>query len=240
MKKEVQALIKRRRARLFPAVMAAMAGIILIALILLIVMFGMASSRIREVLQTSTPTASLTATARPSNTPPPATETPAATATQTATAGPSPTPTQNVYVVQEGDNLFTIAEQFKANVCLMMAINNLQTTLLSPGQSLIIPAGDEELPTATALPTGLPRGARLEYVVQCGDTLDSIAAQFNSTGDDIAKTNDIDDPLSIQIGQVVIVRVNIATPTPTATFTVTPAAPAATAGPTTAPATGTP
>ena len=102
--------------------------------------------------------------------------------------------------------------------------------MLSVGQTLIIPSPDTVLPSATPLPTGLPRGARLNYVVQCGDTLDSIAAKFNSTGDDIAKTNNIKDPLSIQIGQSLIIRVNIATPTPTVTGK----------GPTSTPATGTP
>ena len=44
-----------------------------------------------------------------------------------------------------------------------------------------------------------------------------IASKFNSTGDDIAKLNNIKDPLSIQIGQTLQVRVNIATATPTNT-----------------------
>ena len=117
-----------------------------------------------------------------------------------------------------------------------MALNNMpDASTLSVGQTLIIPTGNEVLPTATPLPTGLPRGARLEYIVQCGDTLDTIAAKFNSTGTDIAAENDIDDPLSIQIGDVIIVRVNIATPTPTATFTVTPVGGAATGTSTSSP-----
>ena len=89
--------------------------------------------------------------------------------------------------------------------------------MLAVGQKLLIPGPDTQLPTATALPTGLPRGAILNYIVQCGDTLDSIGGKFNSTGADIAKLNKIKDPLSIQIGQTLKVRVNIATATPTNT-----------------------
>ena len=85
--------------------------------------------------------------------------------------------------------------------------------------------------TLTLLPTGLPHGAKLNYVVQCGDTLDSIAAKFNSTGADIAKTNNITNPTSIQIGQVLIVRINIATPTAQPTNTQAPAGAAASATP---------
>jgi LysM repeat protein len=217
MKKEVQALIKRRRARMFPAILAGIAMLIILGFVVLMVAI---IPRVQSlgIGVTDTPTVTLTVTASPTATTPAATDTPAATPTQTETSGPSPTPTQQIYTVAEGDSLFTIAEQFGSNVCLMMALNNIvDASALSVGQQLIIPTGAEELPTATPLPTGLPRGARLEYIVQCGDTLDSIAGQFNSTGEDIATENDIDDPLSIQIGQVLIVRVNIATPTPTNT-----------------------
>jgi LysM repeat protein len=232
MKKEVQALIKRRRARFVPAILAGIAGLILIAIIVLIVAVITRGPAL-GLIQTATPTPSLTATARPTSTEAPATDTPADTPTATETPGPSPTPTQTVYLVEAGDSLFTIAEKFRANVCLIMAINDIgDPSVLAVGQSLIIPTGDEELPTATPLPTGLPRGARLQYVVQCGDTLDSIAAKFNSTGADIAKENKITDPLSIKIGDVLTVRVNIATPTPTATASNTPVGGGATGTPT--------
>ncbi len=217
MKKEVQALIKRRRARFVPAILAGIAALILIAIVVLIVAV-LTRGPALGLLQTATATPSLTATVKPTATRVPVTDMPAETATASETPGPSPTPTQIVYVVEAGDSLFSIAEKFKANVCLIMALNNIaDPSVLAVGQSLIIPIGNEELPTATPLPTGLPRGARLQYVVQCGDTLDTIAAKFNSTGADIAKENKITDPLSIKIGDVLTVRVNIATPTPTAT-----------------------
>jgi LysM repeat protein len=231
MKKEVQALLRqrRRRNRVVPAILAGLAGLIVIALIVLVAAVFTRGAGGLAFLASDTPTASLTPTLRPTNTPVPVTDTPAATPTVTNTPGPSPTPTDVVYVVESGDTLFSIAEQFGANVCLIMAVNNItDPSVLSVGQSLIIPPDDVELPTPTPLPTGLPRGARVEYIVQCGDTLDSIAAKFNSTGEDIASENDIDDPLSIRIGDVLIVRVNIATPTPTATPTLTPEGAAAT------------
>ncbi len=231
MKKEVQALIKRRRARFVPAILAGIAGLILIAIIALIVAVITRGPAL-GLIQTATATPSLSATVRPTSTQVPVTDTPAETPTPTETPGPSPTPTQIVYVVEAGDNLFSIAEKYKANVCLIMAINNIpDPSVLAVGQSLIIPTGDEVLPTATPLPTGLPRGARLQYVVQCGDTLDTIAAKFNSTGADIAKENKITDPLSIKIGEVLTVRVNIATPTPTATASITPVGAGATGTP---------
>ena len=227
MKKEVQALINRRRARVVPAILLAIAGLILIGIIVLVAA-AVANGPGLGVLRTETPTPTITPSATNTPTVAPPTNTPEATSTETATAGPSPTPTQNIYTVKAGDTLFSIAEQFKANVCIMMGINNIvDPSVLSVGQTLIIPGPDTELPTATPLPTGLPRGTKLQYVVQCGDTLDSIASKFNSTGEDVAKNNKITDPLSIQIGQVLEIRVNIATPTPTATASNAPVSAAA-------------
>jgi len=227
MKKEVQALINRRRARIVPAILMAIAGLILIGIVVLIVA-AVSNGPGLGVLKTPTPTASVTASITPTPTVPTTTPTEAETATITPSPGPSPTPTQIIYTVEAGDNLFSIATKFGSNVCTMMAVNNItDPSVLAVGQKLLIPGPDTKLPTATPLPTGLPRGAKLTYIVQCGDTLDTIAAKFNSTGDDIAKTNNIKDPLSIQIGQSLQIRVNIATATPTATGkgpTSTPAA----------------
>jgi len=235
MKKEVQALIKRRRARVIPAILLAFAGIIIVGIVLLVVA-AVTNGPGLGVVRTATVTITVTSTVTPTATTPAPTETPTETPTVTETAGPSPTPTQVIHVVEEGENLFTIAEIYRANVCLIMAINNIvDASFLSVGQSLIIPPADFELPTSTPFPADIPRATVVTYVVQCGDTLDSIAALFNSTGDDISDRNDIADDTELQIGQVIEVRVNIATPTPTATFTVTPAetaAPAATETPT--------
>ncbi len=217
MKKEVQALINRRRARMVPAILMAIAGLILIGIVVLIVA-AMSNGPGLGVLKTPTPTASVTASITSTPTVPTQTPTEAETATITPSPGPSPTPTQTIYTVEAGDNLFSIATKFGANVCTIMAVNNIADAgVLALGQKLLIPGPDTKLPTATSLPTGLPRGAKLTYIVQCGDTLDTIAAKFNSTGDDIAKTNNIKDPLSIQIGQSLQIRVNIATAIPTVT-----------------------
>ena len=240
MKKEVQAMVRRRRARMVPAILLAVAGVIIIGIVLLVAA-AMSNGPGLGLLKTETPTASVTPSPSATATTPAPTDTPQATPTETVTSGPSPTPTQVIHTVVEGENLFSIAEIYRANVCLIMAVNNItDPSLLFVGQTLIIPPSDLELPTATPLPTDVPRGTVFQYVVGCGETLDEIAAKFNSTGTDIADQNDIDDPLSIQIGQVLNVRANIATPTPTATFTATPpvtapAAASATLAPTLAP-----
>lgn len=74
-------------------------------------------------------------------------------------------------------------------------------------------------PIATATPTVTP--TPIIYAVQSGDTLLSIAIQFNLTTEEIQEANGIVDPRFLQIGQPLIIpppRVSAeATPTPTPT-----------------------
>jgi LysM repeat protein len=71
------------------------------------------------------------------------------------------------------------------------------------------------LPTATIVSLDLPKGQKEQYTVQSGDSLGRIAALFNSTEEEIIKENSITDPNAIQVGQVLIIPVNMVTPTAT-------------------------
>jgi hypothetical protein len=57
---------------------------------------------------------------------------------------------------------------------------------------------------ATPAPTATPEPSPRTYTVQPGDTLSGIAAQFDTTIAELVRLNDIDDPGSIKIGQVLI------------------------------------
>lgn len=99
----------------------------------------------------------------------------------------------------------------------------------------MIPAPGQELPTPTPLPTNMPRGTKINYTVQSGDTLDLIAAKFNSTVEDIMTLNKITDKNRIDVGMVLVIRVNLVTPTPTRPPSLTPTAGGAAATPTPTP-----
>ncbi len=185
---------------------------------------------------TSTPTETATPTNTATNTPLP-TDTPTATLTPTETATPTasgPFP----YTVEEGDTLIGIAEKFNVDFFVLVAINNLDPAnpLIRIGDQLTIPGPNTQLPTATPLPPNLPRGTKIEYIVQPNDTLAIIAEKFNSTVEDIIKENKLENANVIYFGQRLIVRVNLVTPvppTPTPIATVTGTLPViATATPT--------
>lgn len=166
--------------------------------------------------ETGTPTATATNTATPTDTPT-ITETPTETLTPTA-SGPF------AYTVLEGDTLSGIAEKFKVDLLLLIAINNLDSgnPIIRVGDQLTIPGPDTQMPTSTPLPDNLRRGTKIEYTVLPGDTLAIIAEKFFSTVEDIVKENKLTNPNNIFVGQKLVVPVNLVTPVPTKLATVTP------------------
>jgi LysM repeat protein len=164
---------------------------------------------------TATPTASATASPVPSATPP-ASETPTVTMTPTQ-SGPF------VYQVAEGDNLWSISQQFNVDLLVLITVNNLDPAnpTIRVGDKLIIPAPDTKLPSMTPLPTDIRKGTKINYTVQLGDSLLAIANQFNSTVESIKNENKIENENQIYPGQVLIIVVGLVTPVPTKTITPT-------------------
>ena len=132
----------------------------------------------------------------------------------------TPTPaTGPVYVVQEGDTLFGIAEKFNVDLLTIYALNpniDPENPVIRPNQEILIPSPDTKLPTATPIPPDF-RGT-IEYTVAAGDTLETIATRFNSTLDAILKLNPtLENANDIRVGDKIKIPVNIATPVPTST-----------------------
>ena len=82
----------------------------------------------------------------------------------------------NIYTVVKGDTLYKIANQFGVTVNDIITANNLKSNTLQIGQKLSIPILKQE---------------NIEYYVQSGDSLWSIARKFNTTVDEIKKLNDL-------------------------------------------------
>ncbi len=185
-----------------------------------------------SLFSTNTPT--------PTETPTPTPVTPTATFTLTPTVTDTPTPTATStpsgpveYVVQELDNCTTIAEEFEVDVEVLLVLNNLDSRcLIYPGDTILVPAPGQQLPTATPIPDDTAPGTLIEYRVRPGDSLNALAVEFNSEVDRIVqetnryrRENDLDEMESetdIFVGDLLIIPVNIV-PTPIPTNTATPA-----------------
>lgn len=108
--------------------------------------------------------------------------------------GPSYTPPSNImnvinYTVKKGDNLYNIAKKYNTSVSNILGLNNLKSTNLSIGQELKIPANNITQNT---------------YIVKKGDSLYSIAKEYNTTIDSIKNKNSLTSN-TLQIGQKLII-----------------------------------
>lgn len=101
-----------------------------------------------------------------------------------------------IYTVKKGDSLYNIARRYETTVNEIISLNNLKTINLSIGQQLIIPETGESV-------TSLPEYTN--YVVKRGDTLYSIARNFNTTVDQILKDNNLNSNV-LTIGQNLKIR----------------------------------
>lgn len=209
----------KKRQKMMPYLVGGLAIALVVIGVLILLMALSGGQLFAPPTATPTLTNTPTATKAPTATPVP----PTATLTATITLSPTTAPTPTVagpfeYTVLANDNCWDIANKFKVEITVLLAINNFNpgTCPIVPGQKIMIPAPGQTLPTPTPVDvTKLTPGFLLEYYVQPNDTLRGIALLFYSTEDAIIKQNKITDRNLIQVGQKLLIPVNIATPVPT-------------------------
>ena len=101
-----------------------------------------------------------------------------------------------IYTVKAGDTLYRIALEYGVTVRQLVAANNIvQPRLIRLGQKIVIP-------TASAVVADSSQSFGMKYTVVSGDTLSEIALRYGVTVDQLVKTNQINDPNLIYIGQM--------------------------------------
>lgn len=129
--------------------------------------------------------------------PPTAEPTPAPTPVPTETSEPKTIP----YTVQPDDTVSTVAEKFGISSQELRELNLLATDDLQVGQVLRVP--NTPGVTAEGLPTPTPEP--FTYTVQDGDTLFSIALQFDVSPNEIVAANTLSDPDNVFVGQELLI-----------------------------------
>ena len=103
---------------------------------------------------------------------------------------------ESTYIVKKGDSLYSIANKYNTTIDELKRINNLTSNILSIGQVLKLPSdkvSDIEKEENT-----------INYTVQKGDSLYSIARKYDTTIDRIKDLNNLTTNL-LSIGQVLLI-----------------------------------
>ena len=121
-----------------------------------------------------------------------------------------PTPTRGpfVYEVQAGDTIGSIALKFGKDMIELIEANALtESDILSIGQKILIPdyqptAADQTSSGGSTAGGTVAADGVVEYVVQPGETLGTIAEKFGISSAELARANNIANPNLLREGQV--------------------------------------
>ncbi|MBN1582674.1 MAG: N-acetylmuramoyl-L-alanine amidase [Anaerolineae bacterium] len=146
---------------------------------------------------------------------------------------PPPSAAARQYTVRRGDTLAQIAVRFygdaKRYVDIARANNITNPAAIRVGQVLYIPdvSGQPVSSTPVTVPTTTIPATGQRYTIKRGDTLAQIAVRFYGDAKryvDIARVNNITDPRTIRVGQVLLIPAanQLSAPPPPATTTIQP------------------
>jgi len=110
------------------------------------------------------------------------------------------------YTVEEGDSLSWIAEKFETSTQVLRELNFLPDDSIRIGSILEVPLVEGVSPesiTADGIPA--PPPGPFEYEVQKGDTLGSIALQFDVSTVSIIEANSLENPDALIVGSSLLI-----------------------------------
>lgn len=111
----------------------------------------------------------------------------------------APTEAETVsYTIQPGDTLYKIATAADMSVDDLKALNNLDSDTIYAYDTLNVPAGTNTLPSSSSDVSY--DGPLMSYTVKSGDTLSSLALDFNTSVPVVAGLNGISNPNDIKAG----------------------------------------
>lgn len=118
------------------------------------------------------------------------------------------------YTVRSGDTLGVIARRHGTSVAALKSANRLTSDIVRIGQQLVLPSdsapvasavaagGASAAPVSAATPSAARSAGGMTHTVAPGETLSEIAKKYGVPYPDIAMANNIGNPRSLKVGQV--------------------------------------
>ena len=107
---------------------------------------------------------------------------------------------KKIHIVKSGDTISSISKLYSINKDLIIKLNNLKDeNYIFIGQNLIISETQENLTKKSDLINNY-------HIVQTGENLTEIAANYNLKVIDLIEINNLNNPDSIKVGQNLIIR----------------------------------
>ena len=120
------------------------------------------------------------------------------------------------YTVMGGDSLSKIARLNGVSLVSLMNANGLsQTSIIRPGQILIIPNGSTSPSVVSSPPQIIPAGANI-HLVKKRKNLTKIASLYGTTVKNIMDLNNLSDASMIKLGQSLVVSTEMIDSSPVA------------------------
>lgn len=116
-------------------------------------------------------------------------------------------PVYENYSVKRGDSLYSIAKQFGTTINQIKQDNGLYSNLLTIGQVLRIKVGEELIGVEECFGEGYSDLDKnyMMYTVKKGDSLYSIARNYNTSVDELMRLNNLTNTI-LSIGQVLKIK----------------------------------
>lgn len=118
------------------------------------------------------------------------------------------------YVIKSGDTLSTIAQNHNTTTELLRSLNNLQSSRIRAGRTLLIPKASADFSHYTySLAQRIKRKQshggthKTKHVVKQGESLWSIGKQYNVSSKTLARWNGIAPSDTIRPGQQLVIRI---------------------------------
>lgn len=109
---------------------------------------------------------------------------------------------RRIYRVRPGDSLWSISRRNGMSVARLTRINGISTkAVLQPGQRLLVSGSAGSAGAVVATSGDAPASGRLNYTVQRGDTLSTIARRFAVTVQQLQGWNNMGRSTSLRAGQ---------------------------------------